>query len=143
MILLDANVLLYAHDSNEPRHAAVRAWLERTVEVEADLRLPLTTVLAFIRISTDGRVYERPREPVDAIGIVEALLGRPNVSMAVPTDRHWRILAATASDGQARGVHLMDAHLAALALEHGAMLATTDRGFARYRGLRTVDPASP
>jgi toxin-antitoxin system PIN domain toxin len=142
MIMLDANVLLYAHDSNEPRHAAVRSWLERAVETEADLRLPLTTILAFIRISTDARVYEHPREPSEAIAIVEGLLARANVSLASPGDRHWRQLAATADAGQARGAHMMDAHLAALASEHGAVLASTDRGFARYRGLRRVDPAA-
>jgi toxin-antitoxin system PIN domain toxin len=142
VILLDANVLLYAHDSSDPRHAATRTWLERTVEAEPDLRLPLTTVLAFIRIATDARVYERPREPEDAIAIVDGLLARPNVSLATPGDRHWRLLAKTADAGQARGANLMDAHLAALAMEHGASLATTDRGFARYRGLKTVDPTA-
>ena len=135
-------MLLYAHDSRDPRHAAVRAWLERTVEAEDDLRLPLTTVLAFIRISTDARVYEQPREPADAIAIIEELLARPNVSLAIPGDRHWRLLAVTADAGQARGAHLMDAHLAALAMEHGASLASTDRDFARYRGLRIVDPTA-
>lgn len=142
MIILDANVLLYAHDASDPRHERVRAWLERTAATEADVRLPLTTALAFIRISTDARVYERPREPADAIAIVDALLARANVSIATPGARHWRQLAATAGSGQARGAQLMDAHLAALAIEHGATLATTDRGFARYRGLRIVDPSA-
>jgi len=142
VIILDANVLLYAHDAADPRHERARALLERTVENEPDLRLPLTTALAFIRISTDPRVYQYPREPADAIAIVEELLARPNVSLATPGDRHWRLLAASADAGQARGASLMDTHLAALAMEHGATLATTDRGFARYRGLRTVDPAA-
>jgi toxin-antitoxin system PIN domain toxin len=142
MIMLDANVLLYAHDATDPRHEAVRAWFERTVETEADLRLPLTTILAFIRISTDARVYEQPRDPAEVIGIVDALLSRPNVSLATPADRHWRVFADAAAEGQARGPNLMDAHLAALALEHGATLATTDRGFSRYRALRTVEPGA-
>jgi toxin-antitoxin system PIN domain toxin len=142
MILLDANILLYAHDATDPRHEVVRAWLERTVESEPDLRLPLTAALAFVRISTDARVYERPHGPEEAIAIIEELLSRPNVSLAIPGDGHWRLLAATASEGQARGLALMDAHLATLAREHGATLATTDRGFARYRALRTIDPAA-
>jgi toxin-antitoxin system PIN domain toxin len=143
MILLDANVLLCAHDSSDPRSEVVRAWLERTVSSEPDVRLPLTSALAFIRISTDPRVYERPRDPGEAIAVVEAMLSRANVSLAIPGARHWPLLARSAADGQARGRHLTDAHLAALAIEHGATLATTDRGFARYGGLRTLDPSRP
>ncbi len=79
------------------------------------------------------------REPTDAIAIIEALLARPNVSLATPSDRHWRQLTDTAAGGRVRGPDLMDAHLTALAIEHGAVLATSDRGFARFPGLRTVD----
>jgi hypothetical protein len=142
VILLDANLLLYAHDTTSPRHEAARAWLERTLGEEPDVRLGVATVLAFIRISTDARVYERPMEPPEAIAIAAALLARPNVSLATPGDRHWSLLAGVASDGQARGPMLMDAHLAALAIEHGATLATTDRDFRRFSGLRQLDPLS-
>jgi toxin-antitoxin system PIN domain toxin len=141
MILLDANVLLHAHDLSDPWSDVVRTWLEHAVSSEPDVRLPLTTALAFVRISTDPRVYEHPREPGEAIAIVEALLGRANVSLVTPGERHWQVLARTAAAGQVRGQHMMDAHLAALAMEHGATLATTDRGFARYGGLRTIDPS--
>jgi len=141
MILLDANLLLYAHEADSgSQHAAASSWLERLLETEQDVRVGLAALLAFIRISTDPRIYAQPRTPADAIGIVEALLARPNVAVAAPGDRHWAILADMAASGRARGPLLMDAHLAALAMEHGATLATSDRDFTRFPGLRRVDP---
>ena len=141
MILLDANLLLYAHEADSgSQHEAASSWLERLLETEQDVRVGLAALLAFIRISTDPRIYAQPRTPADAIGIVEALLARPNVTVAAPGDRHWAILADMAASGRARGPLLMDAHLAALAMEHGATLATSDRDFTRFPGLRRVDP---
>jgi uncharacterized protein len=140
VILLDANVLLYAYDASSPHHEVARTWLERTLSTDVDVRLGLTTVLAFVRIATDPRVFERPLEPQAAIGIVGEILARPNVSLATPGERHWTLLADVAASGQARGTRLMDAHLAALALEHGAALATSDRDFRRFSGLRVMDP---
>ena len=140
MILVDANVLLYAHEADGgSRHEAARVWLEGLLEGEPDIRIGLATLLAFIRISTDPRVYAQPRTSAEAIGIVEGLLARPNVTVASPGDRHWALLADAAASGRARGPLLMDAHLAALAVEHGATLATTDRDFTRFRGLRHLD----
>ena len=141
MILVDANLLLYAHEADgDERSERARAWLEDLLVTEPDVRIGLATLLAFIRIATDPRVYERPRPPSEAIEIVEGLLARPNVTMATPGGRHWGSLAAVAASGRARGPLLMDAHLAALAIEHGATLATTDRDFTRFAGLRHVDP---
>jgi hypothetical protein len=141
MILLDANLLLYAHEADSgSQHQAASSWLERLLETEQDVRVGLAALLAFIRISTDPRIYAQPRTPADAIGIVEALLARPNVTVAAPGDRHWGILADMAASGRARGPLLMDAHLAALAMEHGATLATSDRDFTRFPGLRHIDP---
>lgn len=140
MIFVDANALIYAYDSESERHTNAAAWLERTLNGDEDVRLPLVTLLAFLRIMTNPRVFERPLDPASAIRIVRDWLARPNVRIADPTDRHWEALAATAASGQARGPLLMDAHLATLANEYGATLATTDRGFARFPRLRTVDP---
>ncbi len=142
MIVIDANILLYAHDASSPAHARSRAWLEATVAAESDVRLGVATVLAFVRIATDPRVYATPMAASEAIGIVAGLLGRPNVSLVNPSDRHWTLFADAAATGQARGPMLMDAHLAALAIEHGATLATADRDFRRFTGLRLVDPTA-
>lgn len=144
MILVDANLLLYAHEADSgSRHEAARAWLERLLETEPDVRMGLVTLLAFIRISTDPRVYAQPRATAEVIGIVAGLLARPNVTVASPGDRHWAILADVAASGGARGPLLTDAHLASLAMEHGATLATSDRDFTRFHGLRHVDPLAP
>jgi uncharacterized protein len=140
VILLDANILLYAHDAASEHHGVARTWLERTLSGEPDVRLGVVTALAFVRIATDPRVFERPMDPSRATGIVAGLLARPNVSLATPGDRHWKLLTEVTKAGQARGPMLMDAHLAALAQEHGAVLATTDRDFRRFPGLRLVDP---
>ena len=142
MILIDANVLLYAYDGSEPRHEAASRWLEATIGGEESVGLALTTLLAFVRISTDPRVYEVPMSADQAIAVVQSWLERDNVQMIGPSQAHWTTLAALAVAGQARGPLLMDAHLAALALEHGAVLATVDRDFSRFSGLRTFDPTT-
>jgi toxin-antitoxin system PIN domain toxin len=85
-------------------------------------------------------VFERPLDTAEAIAIAGSWLTRPTGGMVTPGERHWRTLADVALAGQARGPRLMDAHLAALAIEHGATLMSTDRGFARFPGLRWKDP---
>jgi predicted nucleic acid-binding protein len=107
VILVDASLLLYAHDAADRRHESTRDWLERLLATESDVRFGLATILAFVRIATDPRVYEHPRSAVEAIGIVDALLARPNVSIANPGDRHWRTLADLAETRKARGPLLM------------------------------------
>ena len=140
MIVVDANVLIYAYDLSSPRQPEAADWLERTLNSNEDVRFPLMTLLAFLRITTNPGVFERPMTTRRAIGVVSSWLARPNVVIANPTERHWEVLDVTAAAGQARGALLMDAHLATLATEHGATLATTDRDFARFPRLRTQDP---
>ncbi len=140
MILVDANIALYAYDATSPHHEAARVWFEDVLNGDEEVDFALTSLLAFIRISTNPAVFRRPLRASDAIGVVTGWLSRPNVRMAVPTERHWAILEETATGGQARGPLIMDAHLAALALERGATLATSDRDFARFPRLRLVDP---
>ncbi len=140
MILIDVNVALYAYDRSSPRHDAARRWFEGALNGDEEVRFALVTLLGFLRISTNPTVFRRPLQPSGAIGIVSGWLARPNVGIATPSERHWRILDDVAAAGQARGPLLMDAHLAAIAIEHGATLATTDRDFARFSGLRLRDP---
>lgn len=140
MILIDANLLLYAYDTASPRHLAARRWFEATMSDEPDVRFGLMTLLAFVRLGTDQRVFEQPLSPAEAVGLVRSWLDRPNVSIAQPSERHWAALADVAEASKARGPVLMDAHLATLTMEHGARLATTDRDFTRFAGLRYVDP---
>jgi toxin-antitoxin system PIN domain toxin len=140
MILVDANIPLYAYDSASPRHAAARTWFEGTLSGTEDTRFALVTLLAFVRIATNPAVFARPMDPGHAVALVRSWLDRPNVAVATPSERHWTVLTEVATAGQARGPLLMDAHLAALTVEHGATLMTTDRGFARFPRLRFRDP---
>ena len=140
MILVDANILLYAYDRTSPKHAPARGWLEATLSGEEDVRFALITLLAFVRLCTNPAVYRRPLRASRAIDVVVEWLARPNAGIANPSERHWRIFADLATKGQARGPLLMDAHLAALSIEHGATLVTTDRDFAHFAGLRFRDP---
>jgi toxin-antitoxin system PIN domain toxin len=140
VILVDANVVLHAYDDRSPLHPQSRHWFERTLSEEPDVRFPLTTILAFLRIGTNLAVYEQPRTPAEAVAIVSAWLTRPNVQLANPTDRHWALLGELATEANARGPLLMDAHVAALAVEHGALLATLDRDFRRFPGARLISP---
>lgn len=142
MIVIDANILLYAYDQDDPRHSAVSPWFEGQMSGSGGVGLSLLAILAFLRISTDHRVFQQPRTVATALAIVDSWLAHPNVRLLAPTSRHWATLAGVAGGGQARGPQLMDAHLAALTIEHGATLATADRGFARYPGLRTIDPTA-
>lgn len=140
MILIDANLLLYAYDAEHERHEAARAWLEQTLAGDEPIRVPLVAALAFVRIGTNHAVFRVPLEPGEAVDIVASWLERPGVELALPTDRHWTTMHRLVTDGQARGPLTMDAHVAALAMEHGATLYTTDRDFARFAGLRYTNP---
>ena len=142
MILLDANLLLYAHDAGSPVHERARDWLEGALSSE-EVGISLTTLLAFIRIGTSPAVFDRPMTVPEATEVVSGWLQRPNVGIVQPTRRHWKLLAELARTGQARGPLFMDAHLAALAIEHGATLCTSDRDFSRFPGLRLEDPLAP
>jgi uncharacterized protein len=140
LILVDANLLLYAYDSTSARHAPARRWLEDVFGGEEAVGFALVSLLAFLRISTNAAVFRRPLSAGDAIGLVTSWLDVPVVGVAEPTNRHWSVLADLARTGQARGPLLMDAHVAALAIEHGATLCTSDRDFARFPKLRFADP---
>jgi uncharacterized protein len=139
VILVDANLLLYAYDTSSQHHEKARTWLERTI-VDEDVGLALTTLLAFVRIASGPAVFERPLTVAEAVAIVQEWLALRTVSLVEPTRRHWALLSEIAVAGQARGPLVMDAHLAVLAIEHGAVLYTTDRDFARFDGLRWRDP---
>lgn len=140
MIVLDANVLIYAHDETSPHHEPARGWVEDAFSGSDEIGIALVSILAFLRVMTNPTVFDEPLAIDEALEIVAEWLSRPNVGMVQPTRRHLEVLGRLARSGKARGPLLMDAHLAALAIEHGATLCTTDRDFARFRGLRLEDP---
>lgn len=140
MIVLDANVLLYAYNPASGHHGACRVWLERALNGSEQIGLPWQTLLAFIRITTNNRVFERPLTAAEAVAIVDEWLACPTVVVVQPAHDYWTILKEQLVSAQVAGPLVTDAALASLALEVGARLCTTDRDFARFRGLRIVDP---
>ncbi len=143
MILIDANLLLYAYDPRSDAHDASRKWLEATLSRSDLVRFAWLTLWAFLRITTNPRVFERPLSIAEAEGHVSSWLGQASVGILEPGERHWDILRGLTSTGQSAGPLVMDAALAAIAIEHGATLNTTDRDFARFPGLRWSNPLAP
>ncbi len=139
-VLLDANLLLWAHHRGFPRHAAAWQWLAATLSGTPVVGIPWPTILAFLRVSTHPRALSTPLDLDQAWSVVEGWLARPNVRIPVPTERHADILGRLLIGGHAAGDHTSDAHLAALAIEWGLELQSADRDFARYPELRWVDP---
>jgi hypothetical protein len=140
MILVDANVLIYAYNPGAEQHPAAKRWLESAVAGSTPVRLAWITVLAFVRIMTHAQVFRRPFSVKEAVDIVDQWLTHQTVAILEPGDRQWPILRALLIEGQAAGPLSTDAFLAALAIEHGATLVTTDRDFARFPGLKVVNP---
>ena len=140
MILVDANLLLYAYDASSERHAPARAWLQQALAGPQLVRFAWVTLLAFLRIITNPRAFEVPLTMPEATAIVSSWLAQPAVALLEPSERHWAILSELLVEAQAQGSLTTDAHLAALAIEHGAVLFSTDRDFRRFEGLRFIDP---
>lgn len=140
MILIDANLLLYAYHPKDDSHPASRSWLEATLSGTEAVRFAWLTLWAFLRISTNPRVFERPLSTGEAEKAVSSWLACPVAGLLEPGERYWEILRGLMRDGQTVGPMVMDAALAALAIEHGAILQTTDRDFARFSGLRWKNP---
>jgi toxin-antitoxin system PIN domain toxin len=140
MKILDANILLYAYNSAAEQHEQARNWLEDALSGPTPIALCWPTILAFVRISTSPRAMSRPISIADSRAIVDSWLSVANVTLVLPTERHWEILGRLLVAGQASGPLVPDAHLAALAIEHGAVLVTNDRDFARFADLRVEYP---
>ncbi len=140
MILVDANLLLYAYHPRALQHEASRAWLEATLSGPELVRVAWLTVWAFLRIGTNPRVFERPLATLEAEAIVSSWLIQPTVGILDPGERHWEILRGMVREGQTTGPLVMDAVIAAIALEHGALLCTTDRDFSRFPKLKWTNP---
>lgn len=140
MIVLDVNVLLYAHMSASPYHDVAREWFEEKLSSTAVVGIPLQSAMAFLRITTNQSVPLGRLEMAKALEIVEGWLEQPNVQMLFPSEGHWPIFRRMLLEGRAGGVLSTDAHLAATTIEHGGTLYTTDSDFARFPGLRWNNP---
>lgn len=140
MLVPDTNLLLYAVDASSPQHARASHWLDGVMSGAEPVGLSWTVLLGFVRISTNGRILERPLTIEEATDVVDLWLRQPVTSIVEPGERHWAILQELLR-GAGRGGNLTtDAHLAALCIERGATLASADADFTRFNGLRFVNP---
>ena len=140
MILVDANLLIYAVDSDAPHHAGARHWLEDTLSGGEHVGLAWVVVLAFLRVTTRPGVLVRPLHADAALSYVDVWLELPNVEAVGPGPNHWPIMRNLLKAAGTLGNLTSDAHLAALAIERGAALYSTDHDFARFSGLQHVNP---
>lgn len=140
MIILDANILLYAYDSGSEFHLQARSWVEKVFSEGEPLGLPWQTVAAFLRVVTNPKLRGDRFTAEAAAAIVDQWLSQPNVRLLAPGDHHWSLFKAAMVDGQVRGPLITGAQLAALTVEYGGVLHTTDRDFARFPGLRWSNP---
>lgn len=139
MILLDANLLVYANDADSPHHSEARSWFEDTINAPARVGFPWPTLLAFVRLLGNPRITRRPIPLEQTWSRVRQWLSRPNVWVPLPTDRHETVMSALLV-GESRVDLVNDAHLAALAIEHGLIVCSADRDFARFPGVRWENP---
>jgi hypothetical protein len=138
--LIDANLLLYAYNSSSEHHRAARLWIERVFSSAEPVGLAWVAILAFLRIVTNPRALPKPLSERDAVAVVDQWLRVPAVRVFDPGPRHWTILSGLIRNGQVRGPLMIDACLAAIAIEHGLVLCTNDRDFSRFDGLRVFNP---
>ena len=140
MILLDVNVLLYAHSELAPEGPGVRAWLGTAESRYGWFGLPWVTAWGFLRIVTNPRISQNALSMEAALAILQKWMARPNVVPVNPGPSHSEILRQIVMDYQVRGPLVTDAVLAARAMEHGATLASSDQGFRRFHRVKWVNP---
>ena len=140
MTLLDANLLLYAYSSDDPQHQAAAHWVTDLLDSNEVIALPWITIWAFIRISTNPRILPNPIPAAKVLAIIKEWLSFPDVVVVEPGPRHFELLQKLVLAHNATGPLVTHATLAALAIEHGATLASTDQDFARFRDLRWLNP---
>ena len=140
MILVDVNLLIYAVNANAPQHRKAKAWLEAAVSGTETVGLPWIVLLAFLRLTTRPGLFQKPLPVETAFGLVGAWLDQPSVTVPEPAAHHFRTLRDLVLPLGTAGNLTSDAHLAALAIEHGAELCSTDTDFARFRRLKWRNP---
>ncbi len=138
MQLPDVNLLIYAHREDAPEHGRYAAWLRGLAEANEPFAVAEVVLASFLRLVTNGKIFDPPTPMKTAIGFCQHLVEWPRAVLVAPSRRHWDLFAALCAD--IHGPLVSDAYLAALAIEHGCELVTTDSDFARFKGLRWRHP---
>ena len=140
MKLVDANLLLYATDEQSPRHPGARSWLDGLLSGDEPIAFAWAVLLAFLRLSTNPRIFEQPLSTDRAFDVVQGWVAHPCAVVIHPGDRHLTLVRQLLRPLGLAANLVTDAHLAALAIEHGAELHSCDADFSRFSGLRWVNP---
>jgi uncharacterized protein len=140
VIVPDVNLLLYATDTLSPHHDRARSWWAQALRGPEPVGLPWSTVLAFLRLTTNPRIYREPMSSREAVDVVTVWRSRSHVVPIEPTQRHLDVLAGLLDGVGTAGNLVTDAHLAALAVEYGATLCSADADFSRFPGLSWHNP---
>lgn len=140
-MIIDANILIYAVDTESQHHEVAHRWLTNAMNGPERLGLPWVSLIAFQRITTHSRIYRSPLDPTQASDIIQAWLEHPNTWVPSAGERHAGILRSLTVRSGATGNLVTDAHLAALAIEHGASLASFDEDYRNFPDLRWIHPA--
>jgi toxin-antitoxin system PIN domain toxin len=138
MQLPDVNVLIYAHREDAPEHSRYAAWLKELAEADEPFALAEITLASVLRIVTNGKIFDPPTPMEMAIAFCQRLVELPRAVLIAPSRRHWDLFVELCANVD--GPLVTDAYLAALAIEHGCELITTDGDFARFKGLRWRHP---
>lgn len=142
MKVVDLNVLLYATDRTSRHHTRAKPWLDRVMSSTETIGIPIAVAIGYVRLTTNPKVMEAPLDLATSVGVVHAWYARANVTAPGPTSRHFGVLEELLGPLGTGGNLVSDAHLAALAIEHGAELCSFDRDFSRFSGLRWVEPGA-
>lgn len=142
MKLVDANVLIYAVNSDATHHEPARRWVENALSGTEPIGLAWSVLLAFLRVTTRRGILDRPLPPEAATEYIDSWLEQPQVELVAPGPRHWAILRSLIAASGTAGNLTSDAHLAALAIEGGWTVVSTDNDFRRFSGLDVLNPLS-
>jgi uncharacterized protein len=140
VIVLDANILIYAYNRSSAHHTRARAWLEAAFSDIEVIGVPWQAISAFLRVMTNPKLPAERFSLEQAAQVVDNWLAHPNMEILTPGERYWPIFRRMVVEGRAGGSRVSDAEMAALTSEYGGVLHTADRDFARFPGLRWVNP---
>lgn len=140
MIIPDINLLLYAYDSSSPFHAKAASWWQSCLSGTEPVGLLHVVVFGFVRLATNPRAFSDPMTPAEASGHVRSWLEQPSVQVLDPRPDHLQQTIELLEALGTAGNLVSDAQMAALAIEHGAVLHTADADFVRFQGLRWFNP---
>jgi uncharacterized protein len=140
MIIVDVNLLVYAHNRAAPLHLRARQWWEDLIQRQQPIGLPWAVAFGFVRLVTHPAVLTNPLAPLDALARVRTWLTQPEIRIVEPASRHLEIVEGLFRSTGVAGSLTTDTHLAALAIEHQADLHSNDADFGRFPGLRWVNP---